>query len=85
MIGMMSMRINNEEEKIREAYRNSFSSFRKDNKYDFMEEFFAIQELEEQLYEERKKSANCLKEGFCGRSDWDNCDDDGCGMHILMN
>lgn len=71
--------ISSEEERIREDYRHS--SF----KDDFMEEFFAIQELEEQLYEERKKSANCLKEGFCGRLDWDNCNDRECGMHILMN
>ena len=68
----------NEEERIREDYCNS--SFKK-GKYNFMEEFFAIQELEEQLYEERKESANCLKEGFCGRLDWDICNDTGCGMH----
>lgn len=74
--------ISSEEERIRENYRHS--SLRK-GKYDFMEEFFAIQELEEQLYEERKEFANCLKEGFCGRLDWDNCNDRECGMHILMN
>lgn len=74
--------ISNEERRIRESYHSLPSRRRK---YDFMEEFFAIQELEEQLYEERKKSANCLKEGFCGRLDWDNCNDRECGMHILMN
>ena len=67
-----------EERRIRDDYRKS--SLRK-NKYDPMEKFFAIQELEEQLYEERKEYANCSKEGFCGRLDWDNCNDIGCGMH----
>lgn len=81
MIGMMLMRINSEEKRIRESYHRSSSR----NRDFFMEEFFAIQELEEELYEKRKASANCLKEGFCGRSDWDYCDDKECGMHILMN
>lgn len=81
MIGMILMRINSEEKRIRESYHLQ-SGRLMDH---FMEEFFAIQELEEELYEERKEFGNCLKEGFCGRSDWDKCNDKECGMHILMN